>query len=87
MLFTTSAKSYVQIEKFDNAKELIRIRKLKYDKQYNGQAKDKGTKNYIQNTTKNLATLTQLKQGELGFSGRVSSSFVVLLLLQTGNTS
>ena len=81
MLFATSAKSYVHIEKFDNAKELIRIRKSKYDKQYNGQAKDKRTNNDLQNTTKNLATLTQLKQGEFGCSGRVSSSFVVLLLL------
>ena len=63
-------------EKFEDIKGVIRSRKSKNDRQYNGQKK-KGNNNLQSTTqkTKNQATQTPLKTGgELRCSRRVSSS-------------
>jgi hypothetical protein len=62
-----------------NLRKVWGSRKLKKDRQQNGQRKsDKKTNNHLQNTTqktKDRATLIQLNTGgELRYSGRVSSS-------------
>ena len=61
-------------EEFEDTKRVIKIRKLKKDRQDNGQ-KDK--QRYTKHTykTKDRVTWTLLKTGvELRFSGRISSS-------------
>jgi hypothetical protein len=60
-------------------KERIRICKSKKNRQHNGQHKDKGTKNHLQNTTqktKDQAKRNRLKTGhELRSSVRISSYY------------
>jgi len=72
---------FYEEEEFEDTKGVIRIRKLKKDRQHNGQKKkDKRTNNdlHVQSTTqkaKDQATRTPHKtRGELKYSGRVSSS-------------
>ena len=72
-------KSVSRLEEFEESKGVIRNRKSKNDRQYNGQKKKEiGTKNELQNTTektKDRATQTLLKTGdELMCSGRVNTS-------------
>jgi hypothetical protein len=72
-------KSVSRLEEFEDSKGVIRNRKSKNDRQYNGQKKKEiGTKNELQNTTektKDRATQTLLKTGsEFMCSGRVTSS-------------
>ena len=67
-------------EEFEGTKGVIRIGKLKKDRQHNGQKKkDKRTNNDLENATHKIiyhATQTLLKNGgKLRFSGRVGSSF------------
>ena len=41
-------------KRFEDTKEVIRSRKSKKDRQYNGKKKDKRTNNNLQNTTQKI---------------------------------
>ena len=62
-------------EEFEDPKGVIRIRKLKKDRQHNGQKKDKQRSTNHTHKTKDQETRTSLKSwGELRYSGRLGSS-------------